>query len=226
MVLISLLGALTLHAGAGLDPASADCARPANAFDASICSEPTLAALDQRMAERYVAALAALPPAARPYLEADQRLFLEGRKGWREASHPLRDQPLGPGYWTGRRIAFLEGVEPGRAGSFSGFWRNASGFVVITDEGNGVVLVEIEASQPVGGHWKCYLDLTARPEGGALSVVLDEEETGGGRWRLRAEVTEGVLKLTERPVASRGEERPPYCGVGGYTAGTYFRTGD
>lgn len=226
MVLISLLGALAVHAGAGLDPASADCARPANAFDASICSEPTLAALEQRMAERYVAALAALPPAARPQLEADQKLFLEGRRGWREASHPFRDQPLGPGYWTGRRIAFLEGVALAGAGGFSGFWRNASGFVVITDEGDGALLVEIEASQPVGGHWKCYLDLTARPEGGILSVVLDEEETGGGRWRLRAEVADGVLTLTENAMSSRDKERPPYCGVGGYTAGTYFRTGD
>lgn len=178
------------------------------------------------MAERYVAALAALPPAARPQLEADQRLFLEGRKGWREASHPFRDQPLGPGYWTGRRIAFLEDVEAAGAGGFSGFWRNASGHVVITDEGDGALLVEIEASQPVGGHWKCYLDLTARPEGGVLSVVLDEEETGGGRWRLRAEVAGGVLTLTENAMSSRDKERPPYCGVGGYTAGTYFRTGD
>lgn len=226
MPLYFLMNVLALGLVPGQNSVAADCARPVDGFEEAICSEPMLARLEQDMAERYAAAREPLSPAARGWLQADQALFFEARKGWREARHVLRAEPLGPGYWTRRRIALLEQVHPARDAAFSGFWQNVSGVVVVSDNLDGSFTVEVEASQPVGRHWQCSLDFTARVERGVLETVLDEEETGPERWRIRAVVTDGVLKLTESPVAGRGGERPPYCGAGGHIDGIYFRTGD
>lgn len=209
--------ALTGAPQASTDGPSFDCLQAFAAVENAICTDPRLANLDLRMANRYAVVRRGLPPAAREALLKDQRWFLGARDEWfenRERSG-FKDFPDLFDRMT-HRIEFLASVR--NAGSeLPGLWRNTAGYVDIEPVGQGMVRVQLSTAHPVNARWICNVEGTARIVNNALTLTPPDNDG----WRIRVTKRQGFISVKE--IGPEGTIRP-WCGSNGHLDGGYFRT--
>lgn len=218
MLLTPLLAAVALAAPQEANGPSFDCTAAFEPVEEAICSDPRLAALDMRLAERYAAVRRAMEPQARVALLDDQRWFLGARNEWFENRNGVgfRDFPDLAGRMSGR-IDFLESVRTAPANELTGVWSNLAGEVAVTPAGDGLARVEITAAQPVNARWICEVGGTGRIVDGVLTVVPDDQSG----WRIEVRLRRGFVQVTETGPEEHASR--PWCGHNGHVDGAYFR---
>jgi len=214
----AVLCALSLSAAAATEVSpSFDCAKARTGAEKAICANPQLAALDASIAKRYNEARKSLDSATAEALLRDQRDFTKVRDDAFEKPFDKNKPVEEIATRMKHRDAFLASLDLGERKGFTGRWRNISGEITLWKKPDGDILYEGSADQPRTGSWSCNVEASGKTKGERLQVK--SVDTKG--WVLNLKRQGDALIVEEQPPGA-GSSGPPYCGVNGTLAGTFF----
>ncbi len=195
---------------------SFDCKAARSDTENAICANPTLGALDLRIATAYQKAMAGLDPAAQAALQTDQRYFLAARDDFYDT--PYYDLK---GDLT-NRARMLEAIVVSPRPGWDGAWANVMGEITIAPGASGhqvtISTTALTQSQPT-----CDFEAAATLQGDTLVAGGDAQtlrENEGWSVRLtRAGASLGAELLPPKTAAPGG---PPFCGNIPSIAGSFL----
>ena len=196
---------------------SFDCAKARTGAEKAICANPQLAALDASIAKRYNEARKSLDSNTAEALLRDQRYFTKVRDDAFEKPFD-KDKPIEElASRLKYRDAFLASLDLASRKGFTGRWRYLSGEITLWKKPDGDILYEGSAAQPLNGRWSCNVEAAGKAKGERLQVK--SVDTKG--WVLNLQRQGDGLVVEEQPPGA-GSSGPPYCGMNGTLAGTFF----
>jgi len=216
-VLVAALAVFSTAAPAAESRPSFSCSAARSPVEKTICRDPRLGALDQRIARAFRSALQHFDSSTQLALRADQRLFLAVRDG--RAAGPGSDLA---GDLEGRAIT-LERIDFAPRPEWRGRFEGAIGLLEITPAANGLFAVKLltvgaRASLPT-----CDVEVSAKPDGQALiagTTPAELKENAGWWLRLSRAGSAVEVKLMISKASDTGG--PPFCGMGGLIDGMYL----
>ncbi|KRC71805.1 hypothetical protein ASE30_13690 [Achromobacter sp. Root83] len=213
-----VLCALSLTATAASEALpSFDCAKARTGAEKAICANPQLAALDASIAKRYNDARKSLDANTAEALLRDQRYFTKVRDDAFEKPFD-KDKPIEElASRLKYRDAFLASLDLAERKGFTGRWRNLSGEITLWKQPDGDILYEGSAAQPHNGRWSCNVEAAGKAKGERLRVQSVDTE---GWVLILHRQGDGLVVEEQSPGA--GSSGPPYCGMNGTLAGTFF----
>ena len=186
--------------------ASFDCRKAAGEVEKSVCADPRLGQLDQRLAKLW-----------RSYLNAfaDDHRLLKVIRGEQTAWLAQRNACKSDGACVGKayekRYDLLAGRQADRP--FAGAHVSTSGTLAVYPLNDGSYLASVMTSDASGGSWTCEVFGTGSASGNSLTLSVDK------KYSLVVSRDRGALKIAESEATGAVEQL--YCGLNGSITFTY-----
>ncbi len=196
---------------------SFDCAKASGDAEKAICASAEISAADKKLAETYAELLKKLDNEAAAALRSDQRQFIADRDELFNLTTQTQERLTERLEFTlTNREKILSAVEVVPPAGLQGMWRNNNALLTISADKAGKLTFDNNGTEQVTGYWTCNAEGIVEPQGEAKGKVAVDDG-----WNIELTRAGSVLKLTE----SGPSGTPPYCGLNGAMAGTYFYVG-
>lgn len=196
---------------------SFDCAKASDDAEKAICASAEISAADKKLAETYAELLKKLDNEAATALRSDQRQFIADRDELFNLTTQTQERLAERLEFTlTNREKILSAVEAVPPAGLQGMWRNNNALLTISAGKAGKLTFDSNGTEQVTGYWTCNAEGIVEPQGEAKGKVAVDDG-----WNIELTRAGSVLKLTE----SGPSGTPPYCGLNGAMAGTYFYVG-
>lgn len=185
-------------------PARPSCEAAATEAERTVCSDPRLARLDDRLARAWDSYLAAFDDEPmRAVIEKDRTAWLEERNACKSDA-----ACLGKAYAV--RADLLHGKSPRRR--LAGIYGSSSGEMAVYPA-SGAYLVSIRTSDQSQGAWSCEVYGTGVSLGKSLTIAVGDSNIAAHLG------DDGAMRIGSPESTAAVEQR--YCGLNGSISFTY-----